>query len=78
MRRVDGRFECVLCGSVLDVRADATPLVTLVARSGEPNMRVISVDGVEVHACRADLQRRDLGTAPRLARLHDEPSTDIG
>jgi hypothetical protein len=65
MRRVDGHFECMLCGAVVYIPAYATPLVTLVARSGEPNMRVISVDGVEVHACRADHQGGDLGTAPR-------------
>jgi len=53
MRRVDGHYECVLCGAVLDVAEDATPLVTLVASGGEPNMRVISIDGVQLHACPA-------------------------
>jgi hypothetical protein len=65
MRRVDGHFECTLCGAVLDIPDDATPLVTLVARGGEPNRRVISVDGAQVHACRGDYQSGDLGTAPR-------------
>jgi hypothetical protein len=65
MRRVDGHFECTLCRAVLDIPEDATPLVTLVASSGEPNMRFISVEGREVHACRTDHQRGELGAAPR-------------
>jgi hypothetical protein len=56
MRRIDGHHECMLCGAVLDVPDDATPVVTIVAASGEPNIRVISAEGVEVHACPTDLK----------------------
>jgi len=51
MRLIDGRYLCDLCGAVVDVRPGAAPFVVIVAASGQPNMRTIHVDGVEVHRC---------------------------
>jgi hypothetical protein len=51
MRLVDGRYECAHCGEVLDIPFGAEPTVVFHAASGKPNMRVILVDGVEVHRC---------------------------
>ena len=58
MRLHDGRFECTLCGAVLDIPAEKVPLVVIVAASGQPNMRTIRVDGVEVHRCEVGAKSR--------------------
>jgi hypothetical protein len=39
---------------VLDIESDAEPLVVFHAASGEPNVRVISVEGREMHRCEVD------------------------
>jgi len=49
--RRDGRYECTLCGAVLDIPEDKVPLVLIAAASGEPNMRAIIVEGEEIHRC---------------------------
>ena len=51
MRLVDGRYECAQCGVVLDIDPESQPTVVVHAASGQPNMRVISVGGHEVHRC---------------------------
>jgi hypothetical protein len=51
MRLHDGRYECTLCGAVLDIPAEKVPVVVIVAAGGQPNMRTIRVDGVEIHRC---------------------------
>jgi len=47
----NGRHVCVLCGTEVDVPLDQRPLVLIKAASGKPNMRVISLNGKELHAC---------------------------
>jgi hypothetical protein len=48
------------CGAELDgVPPDAVLRAELWARSGEPNVRVLTVDGKEVHRCVPALDRRD-------------------
>jgi hypothetical protein len=54
LRRRDGRYECTLCGAVLDIPEDKVPLVVITAASGEPNMRAIMVEGTEIHRCPID------------------------
>jgi hypothetical protein len=44
------RYECTLCGAIVDVPADTKPEVT--AAGSESTMRVLSVDGKETHRCR--------------------------
>jgi hypothetical protein len=51
MRVHDGRYECQLCGAVLDIPTDEEPQVVIKARSGTPNVRVIIYKGREIHAC---------------------------
>jgi hypothetical protein len=51
MRLHDGRYECALCGEVLDITETEDPLVTIRASSGQPNRRSLSLDGHEIHSC---------------------------
>ena len=51
MRLVDGRYECAHCGTVLEMAPEAEPRVVFHAASGQPNMRVITVEGREIHRC---------------------------
>jgi hypothetical protein len=63
MRLVDGRYECSLCGEVLDIPFGAEPTIVFHAASGKPNTRVILVDGVEIHRCNVAGQTRALRTS---------------
>jgi hypothetical protein len=48
---VNGRYECAQCGAVLDIDAANVPCVVFHAASGQPNMRVVKVNGRELHRC---------------------------
>ena len=47
----NGQYLCVLCGVAVDVELDERPLVMIKASGGNPNMRVITLGGKELHAC---------------------------
>ena len=51
MRLHNGRYECAYCGAVLDIPLLDDPHVTIKAASGVPNVRTLSLDGKEIHAC---------------------------
>ncbi|HVJ96319.1 MAG TPA: hypothetical protein VNC41_05770 [Acidimicrobiia bacterium] len=51
MRLHDGRYECAHCGTVLDIPLTENPIVTMQARGGQPNVRVLKYDGREIHRC---------------------------
>lgn len=51
MRLRDDRYECTLCGAVLDIPTDHAPQVVIKTKSGSPRMRVIISNGKEIHAC---------------------------
>jgi hypothetical protein len=51
MRLFGDRYQCVLCGKVLDVPAEQKPLAVMTADIDEPDMRTIRVGGVEIHRC---------------------------
>jgi hypothetical protein len=53
MHLIDGRYQCVLCGAVLDIGPD-DPREVIVASSGKPNMRALVLGGKELHRCAAD------------------------
>jgi hypothetical protein len=45
-------YHCSMCGVPVEVGAGSVrPLTMLVGASGEPNVRVISLAGAEVHRC---------------------------
>jgi hypothetical protein len=45
-----GKYFCVLCGAELDV-SEAKSVTTIVGASGKANIRILSVNGKEVHRC---------------------------
>ena len=51
VRYRNGRYECAQCGIALDVPPQTTPVVTIIAASGKPNIRAVSVDAIEIHRC---------------------------
>jgi hypothetical protein len=51
MRFEGGRYICARCGAVLDIAASSRPQVSMHAASGQPNVRIISVKGQEIHRC---------------------------
>ena len=51
MRLRNGRYECAYCGAVLDIPLLNDPHVTIKAASGVPNVRTLSLEGKEIHAC---------------------------
>ena len=68
MERIDRTtYRCTACNALVRVEADDRPLVMITAQSGQPNIRVISVAGKEVHRC-------VLVDSPRTIRL-SEPVT---
>ena len=61
MRRRGDIYECALCGAVLDVRDDARSQTMLIQASGEPTVRVVLVEGVEIHRCEVDRDKMAAG-----------------
>jgi hypothetical protein len=51
MRLVDGRYECALCGAKLDIPGEDEPRVMIKAGGGTQPVRVLMMDGVEIHSC---------------------------
>ena len=51
MREIDGRWVCEGCGAVLEVPDGEHPNVTIHAGSGQSNVRVLMLHGVEIHQC---------------------------
>jgi len=45
------RTVCAQCGATLDVPIGKTPKVTVVGSGGRPNVRVLVVEGREIHRC---------------------------
>lgn len=51
MRKRRGHWECKQCGAVVDVPAGRQPDVMIAAASGQPNVRILTIDGTEIHRC---------------------------
>jgi hypothetical protein len=51
MRLHDGRYECANCGAQLDIPTRGEPKVTFHATGGKPNVRVLKLEGREIHRC---------------------------
>ena len=68
MRLHDGRYECVLCGTVLEIPSIPEPLVMIKAASRRPGTRALTLFGMTIHECALDPesheQSRDYGADP--------------
>ena len=63
----DGRYECALCGAVLDVPASNDPPQTAIhSATSKATVRVLTVNNVEVHRC-------ELGGDPNAGRPDKPP-----
>jgi hypothetical protein len=51
VRRHDGKYQCVLCGAVLDVPTGKEPVVANTTKTGSPGIRTITFDGNLIHSC---------------------------
>ena len=47
----NGKYVCALCGVQIDAPSDKRPLVLIKASGGERNLRLVMLDGKELHAC---------------------------
>jgi hypothetical protein len=51
VKREHGVDRCVICGAIVSIPPGKTPVRVLHGASGKPNVRIIKVDGVEIHRC---------------------------
>jgi len=51
MRLGDGKWQCALCGAVMDVPEDALPYVIFLTPPDAPECRVVMLRDEEVHRC---------------------------
>ena len=51
MEYLGGKYVCAHCGAKLDIPLGKPPKVTIQAVGGQPNVRVVTRDGKELHRC---------------------------
>ena len=51
MRQIRDRYVCDYCGAWIEAAPDQVPRAVLRGGSGRKTVRVLSVDGKEVHRC---------------------------
>ena len=51
MRTDDGQYECGNCGTFLDGPFPQQLKAVIHGASGKPNLRVLTMEGVELHRC---------------------------
>ena len=51
MRLQNGSWQCAYCGAELDIPDRNKVREMLVGTQGEPNVRVLLIDGIELHRC---------------------------
>jgi hypothetical protein len=61
--------RCAQCGVPLDVPEGVVPRVSIEGASGASNMRVLSIDGKEIHRCTV-ITRGDLAGVRRPANAN--------
>ena len=57
LQRLDGEVVCKRCGAQLAIPAGHTPEKTFLAESGKPVVRLVKVDGDEIHRCLVVMRR---------------------
>jgi hypothetical protein len=51
MRIGTDHVECALCGERLSIHPDVVMQVMVAVSGGQPPVRVLRVDGIEIHRC---------------------------
>jgi len=51
VRQTNSGYQCAQCGAPLDLSKDALPRTSFSHGSGQPRVRILSVDGADVHRC---------------------------
>jgi hypothetical protein len=51
VKRKHGVDRCMLCGAIVNIPPGKTPVRVLQGASGKPNVRIIKIDGIEIHRC---------------------------
>ena len=51
VQRRDGRDNCSLCGEEIPIPRRRSFRTIIIGVSGKPNVRVVTVEGAEVHRC---------------------------
>jgi hypothetical protein len=51
VQRRDGRDNCSLCGEEIPMPRRRRFRTVIIGVSGKPNVRVVTVEGAEVHRC---------------------------
>jgi hypothetical protein len=51
VRQTNSGYECAQCGAPIAIPKDALPRTSFSHGSGKPRVRILSVDGNEVHRC---------------------------
>jgi hypothetical protein len=59
---IDGRYECALCGVVVDIPGTKGPFIVADIVSGSGVVRTVSYGRVELHRCNHEAS--DSGRAP--------------
>jgi hypothetical protein len=54
VRQRGSTWTCRECGTVIDIEPGRVPDVRIHGSSGQPNMRVLVLDGEELHRCEID------------------------
>jgi hypothetical protein len=67
--------RCAQCGVRLDVPEGVAPQVSIEGASGASNMRILSIDGKEIHRCMI-VTRGDLSGVRRPANANWTGSPD--
>ena len=57
LHELDGKVVCKRCGAPLHIPDGHRPEVTFLADSGRPVIRLLKVNGVEIHQCEVIVRR---------------------
>ena len=58
LQQLDGKVVCKRCDAPLEIPDGHTPEVTFLAESGRPVIRLLKLNGVEIHRCEVIVRRK--------------------
>ena len=57
VRKSGSTWTCRQCGAVIDIEPGRVPDVRIHGASGRPNVRVLVLDGKQIHRCEIDARQ---------------------